>query len=114
MRVLLLLLLSAWAPIGAAQTMYKCLDDNRRVTYSNVPCDKQGLKDGGAVADRTTTMPLGPLPTPAKPAAKAPASRDAKDGTDSKDSKGSRDETESMKRGAPLTPVVPLLEKLSK
>ena len=64
MRALLLLLLCAWAPIGAAQTMYKCLDESRRITYSNVPCDKQGLKDGGAVADRTTTMPLGPPPVP--------------------------------------------------
>ena len=109
MQVLLLLLLSAWAPIGAAQTTYKCLDDNRRVTYSNVPCDKQGLRDGGAVADRTTTMPLGPLPKPpASAAAKGPASPDAKD------AKGSRDEVETIQRGAQIKPVVPLLEKLSK
>jgi len=61
---MLLLLLSAWAPVGAAQTMYKCVDDRQRVTYSNVPCDKQGLKDGGAVADRVTTMPAGPVGIP--------------------------------------------------
>lgn len=103
MRALFLVLLWIWSANAAAQTMFKCLDDNRRVTYSNVPCDKQGLKDGGAVADRTTTMPLGALPKPAAPAAK-----------DSKDSKASKDDVETIQRGAQIKPVVPLLEKLTK
>ena len=102
------MLLWTWSAAGAAQTMYKCLDEGRRVTYSNVPCDKQGLKDGGAVADRTTTMPLGPLP---KPAAKPPVSKDAKD---AKDAKNSKDDVETIQRGAQIKPVVPLLEKLAK
>ena len=65
---------------GLAQTMYKCLDDRRQVTYSNIACEKQGLKDGGPVADRTTSMPFTepPKPAAAKPApppepAKAPS-----------------------------------------
>lgn len=61
---------------AAAQTMYKCVDDRRQVTYTNIPCEKQGLKDAGPVSDRTTTMPMGPLP---KPAAKSPGGA-AKDG----------------------------------
>ena len=103
MRAVFLLILSLCSANAAAQTMYKCLDEGRRVTYSNVPCDKQGLKNGGAVADRTTTMPLGPLPKPATPAAKG-----------SKDAKASKDDVETIQRGAQIKPVVPLLEKLSK
>ena len=98
MRALFLVLLWIWSVAASAQTMYKCLDDNRRVTYSNLPCDKQGLKDGGAVADRTTTMPLSPLPKQAA----------------SKDAKSSKDDVEPIQRGAQIKPVVPLLEKLSK
>ena len=98
-----LLLLCLWAPIGAAQTMYKCTDARQRVTYSSEPCDKLGLKDAGPVADRTTTMPLGPLPKSAasKEAAKAPAPRD-------------KDDADVGRGGAQITPIVPLLEKLAK
>jgi hypothetical protein len=67
-----------WAASGAAQTAvpttYKCMDERRQVTYSNIPCEKQGLKDGGPVADRTTSMPFTEPPkkaAPAKPAAQA-------------------------------------------
>ena len=96
------LLLSVWAPIGAAQTMYKCLDDSRRITYSNVPCEKQGLKDGGAVADRVTTMPSGAAALPTqklKPPVEMPKAN--KDG-------------EVDRGGAQLKPVNPLIEKLAK
>lgn len=61
-----------WAASGAAQTAasttttYKCADEQRRITYSNVPCEKQGLRDAGPVADRTTSMPF---TAPAKSAA---------------------------------------------
>ena len=64
------LALAFCAAPAAAQTMFKCVDDRRQVTYSNLACDKQGLKDAGPVSDRTTTMPMGPLP---KPAAKGAA-----------------------------------------
>jgi len=69
MRGAFLLFLLPWAATGlaqtAAQTTYKCTDDYRRVTYSNVPCEKQGLKDAGPVADRTTSMPFTAPPKPA-------------------------------------------------
>ncbi len=52
--------------------MYKCMDEQRQVTYSNITCQKQGLKDAGTVtSDRVTTMPStapgqGPAPLPTK------------------------------------------------
>lgn len=80
MRVVWFLLLWFWAAASLAQatqttpTMYKCLDDRRQVTYSNIACDKQGLKDGGPVADRTTSMPFTepPKAAPSKPAPTPP------------------------------------------
>ena len=60
MRTVLSLLLALWLAAGAAQTMYKCVDDEKRVTYSNIACDRQDLQDAGPVADRTTTMPFAP------------------------------------------------------
>ena len=70
MRTGYFLVLMLWAAAAPAQTMYKCMDENRKLTYSNVPCTKQGLKDAGTVtADRVTTMPFtkpdkdAPLPT---------------------------------------------------
>lgn len=106
MRTALAALLVLFATHGAAQTTYKCTDEQKRVTYTNTPCDKQGLRDAGPVADRTTTMPLGPPPAPAKPAAASPAA--------SAKPPASKDEVETVQRGAQIKPVVPLLEKLSK
>jgi len=75
MRLSFALLLSVLTATAAAQTattpMFKCLDERRQVTYSNVACEKQGLRDGGVVADRTTVMPFTELPKP-KPAAGKP------------------------------------------
>ena len=85
MRVAWVLVLSLWAVAAPAQTMYKCTDAQRRITYSNEACEKQGLKDAGPVADRVTSMPF---TEPPKPAAR----------TDR----------------APLKPVNPLIEKLVK
>jgi hypothetical protein len=68
-------LMSFWMAGSDAQTMYKCVDGQKRVTYSNIACEKQGLKDAGPVADRTTTMPFGPAQKAAPrtaPAAPAP------------------------------------------
>ena len=81
--------------------MYKCTDSQRRITYSNEACDKQGLTDAGKVADRVTTMPFTAPPKPA--AAAAPAKPPA-----------SRDDVETVQRGTQIKPVVPLLEKLAK
>ena len=75
MRGAFFLFLVLWAAAGGAQTMYKCVDAQRRVTYSNISCEKQDLKDAGPVAERTTTMPfvpaqkLSPRTEPPKPAA---------------------------------------------
>ena len=101
MRGALFAILALWAAAGAAQTMYKCTDTRGRITYSNETCEKQGLKDAGIVADRVTSMPFTAPPKPAagKEAAKPPASRD---------------DVETVQRGTQVTPVVPLLEKLSK
>lgn len=83
--------------------MYKCTDAKQRITYSNETCEKQGLKDAGPVADRTTTMPFTPPPNPAarKDAAKAPAPKE-------------KDDADVGRGGGQIKPVVPLLENLSK
>jgi hypothetical protein len=103
MRVAWLLVLALWSAAGAAQTMYKCTDAQRRITYSNEACEKLGLKDAGKVPDRVTSMPFAPPPRPAasKEAAKAPAPRD-------------KDDADVGRGGAQIKPVVPLLEKLLK
>jgi hypothetical protein len=65
MRAGFFLFLMLWATAATAQTMYKCVDERKQVTYSNITCEKQGLKDAGTVtADRVTTMPSGPAPLP--------------------------------------------------
>jgi len=93
--------LACWAPSSAAQTMYKCLDAQRRITYSNLTCEKQGLKDAGPVADRVTSMPFAPAQKPAPRAepVKPPAARD---------------EAEVGRDGAQIKPVSPLIDKLLK
>jgi hypothetical protein len=107
MRGIWFLILLVWAPLAAAQaTMLKCRDARGQITYSNVPCDKQGLQEIGPVADRTTVMPLGPAPKPSA-AKEAP-----KDGGASQ----KKDDPEGVKPGAAaqIKPVVPALEKLVK
>jgi Domain of unknown function (DUF4124) len=67
MRTGSFLVLMLWAAATPAQTtMYKCVDEQQKVTYSNIPCEKQGLKASGTVtADRVTTMPSsGPAALP--------------------------------------------------
>jgi hypothetical protein len=91
MRGALFATLALWAAAGTAQTMYKCTDAQRRITYSNESCEKQGLKDAGPVADRTTSMPF---TAPPKPAA--------------------RTEPPARADKGPIKPVDPVIEKLSK
>ena len=98
-----MLVLLLWAAAGQTQTMYKCVDEQRRVTYSNITCEKQGLKDAGTVSDRVTSMPFTEPPKPTKPGAlptvKLPLPAD--------DAEAGRDR--------PLVrPVNPLIEKLMK
>jgi hypothetical protein len=86
MRGVSFVLLVLWsAASGAQTTMYKCVDAQRAITYSNIPCAKQGLKEAGTVSDRVTSMPFtappkpAPRAEPAKEAAKEPAGESAKD-----------------------------------
>jgi len=72
MRMVFALLLLTVSSAAMAQTTYKCTDEQRRITYSNTSCEKQGLRDAGPVADRTTSMPFTEppkKPAPGKPAA---------------------------------------------
>jgi hypothetical protein len=70
MRVTFLLLSALWCVPAAAQ-MHKCVDERKQVTYSNVPCDKQGLKSLGTVTqDRVTSMPFTEPQRSAAPASK--------------------------------------------
>jgi hypothetical protein len=101
MREALFAFLALCAASTAAQTMYKCTDEQRRITYSNEACEKQGLTDAGKVADRVTTMPFTPPP---RPAAASAAPRPP----------AANEDVESVQRGTQIRPVVPLLEKLAK
>jgi hypothetical protein len=71
-RTFLLALLAALPASALAQT-YKCIDEQKRITYSNTACDKQGLKDAGPVTDRVMTVPATEMPksAPRKEPAKA-------------------------------------------
>ena len=101
MRGALFAILALWAAASAAQTMYKCTDAQRRITYSNEACEKQGLKDAGKIADRVTSMPFTSPPKPAagKDAAKAPVPQKS-------------DDAEISRGGTRIKPVNPLIEKL--
>ena len=101
MRVAWFLFLSLWGAASAGQTMYKCADAQRRITYSNQTCEKQGLKDAGPVADRVTSMPFAPAQKPAPRAepVKPPAAGD---------------EAEVGRGSAQIKPVNPLIDKLLK
>lgn len=83
-----------------AQTMFKCRDGRGQVTYSNESCEKQGLRDAGPVADRTTVMPF---TAPARPAAK-----------DAPKDTARKDDPENLRPGpaATIKPVVPFTERL--
>jgi hypothetical protein len=71
--VRLLLALLAALPAAALAQTYKCVDAQKRITYSNTACDKQGLKDAGPIADRVMTVPATEIPksTPRREPAKA-------------------------------------------
>ena len=66
-----LLSLCSSAVLAQGSTMYRCMDKDKRVTYSNVSCDKQGLTNSGVVVDRTSNVSMPPLATPKPPADKA-------------------------------------------
>ena len=108
MRVVGFALLWFWAATGLAQTMYKCVDGQRRITYSNISCEKQGLLDAGPIADRTTSMPF---TTPPKPAANTERPDAAKSAVKPP---VSADKAETGGGAAQVKPVSPVIEKLTK
>jgi len=74
----------------------------QRVTYSSEACEKLGLKDAGPVVDRSTSMPFtSPQPAARKDSAQESAPRP-------------RGDADAGRGGTQITPIVPLLEKLSK
>jgi len=110
MRATVVLLLACLPAAAGAQTMYKCLDAQKRVTYSNITCDKQGLNAAGTVEDRVTSMPFA---APRKPAA-APAPA-AAPGTPSAPAKpATRIDAEVGGSAAQIRPIVPVLDKMVK
>jgi hypothetical protein len=88
---------------AGAQTLYKCLQGTA-VTYSSTPCEKLGLKSGGEIQDRVTTLPPSSRaqrqPPPASRASPAPTG-------------GKENEIEMPKTSA-VKPVNPLIEKLAR
>ena len=109
--------LAAGSPESLAQTMFKCKDGGGRITYSNAACEKQGLKAAGAVADRSTTLSMPPLPSspprnrvPDPASAPAQASPSAQATAPNPPAAG--DEFEGRKAPAQVKPVNPLIERL--
>jgi hypothetical protein len=99
------LLLVPVATPSSAQSAVKCVDAQGKVTYSNVACDKQGLKDAGPIADRTTTVF-------APPGEAAKADRAAKK-NEGKQADAKRDAAED-RPGPGIRPANPIAEKLAK
>ncbi len=97
-QLLALAALCCFSEDGAAQATFKCADGAGRITYSNERCEKQGLKEAGAVRDRLTVVPI---------EAKPPAKSDKGEKSDKSDKSGEPP-------SPPVKPVNPITEKLSK
>lgn len=67
MRVLFLLLLtlSGFLAVPAHATLYKCQDASGKVTYTNFPCDKNGLKESKIIPPPPPAEPVPAKPDPA-------------------------------------------------
>jgi hypothetical protein len=112
MRAFLVLLLACLPAVAGAQTMFKCLDAQKRVTYSNIPCDKQGLNTAGTVQDRVTSMPFTPPPKPAAAPSGTPGPGPAAPG--GAKPAAPRVDAEVGGPAVQIRPVVPVLDKLVK
>jgi hypothetical protein len=85
-----------------SQAVFKCLE-GRSITYSSTPCAELGLKPGGEIRDRVTTVPAVKRPSAAGPSTlsqKAPAGRTEND--------------VDMPKTSTLKPINPLIDKLAK
>lgn len=98
------ILLAAWMP-GAtnAQPVFKCLE-GKSVTYSSSPCTELGLKPGGEIKDRVTTVPAVSRP--------AATGKSAEGGEKTSAARTSGDI--DLPRSATIKPVNPPVEKLPK
>lgn len=83
MHALIPLLLLTFS-LPAQATLYKCQDDAGRVTYTNLPCERNNLKQSKIVPP--PPAPADPSP-PRPPAAQEPAST-VRNGDDSEDKGG--------------------------
>lgn len=102
-RGMVLICLGMAMPCTArSQAVFKCLE-GRSVTYSSTPCAELGLKPGGEIRDRVTTVP----------AVKRPSATDPS--TLSQKTQAGRTENEvDMPKTSTLKPINPLIDKLAK
>ena len=98
-----MLLVAAISGELGAQPTFKCLSGTA-VTYSNTPCDQLGLKSGGQVADRMSTLPAA---SPAQSKPSTPPSGKSQPAA-------SRANEIDMPPVSTVKPVNPLIEKLAK
>ncbi len=69
---LLALAILIFAPAGAlANETFKCLDKAGKVTYSNLACEKLGLRLASVVIERVSVIATAGLATPAPAAPRA-------------------------------------------
>ncbi len=99
--VILSVFLGTWGP-GAvlAQPVFKCLE-GRSITYSSTPCEDLGLRPGGEIKDRVTTVPSVKRPASATALPQKPTSARPENDVD-------------LPRPPTVKPVNPLIEKLAK
>lgn len=101
--VVWILLAAGTQGAAVAQPVFKCLE-GRSVTYSSSPCDELGLKPGGEIKDRVTTVP----------AVRRPAASGKPEEGGAKARAASADNGVDVPRPAAIKPVNPLVEKLLK
>lgn len=90
MRTLSILVLTAASLISLPvhATLYKCQDAAGKITYTNLPCDKSGLKE-------TKIIPPAPPPAEPAPAKAKPAKADTASEADSAEKRSSTSEKKS-------------------
>jgi hypothetical protein len=100
MRTAMIASLMAYSVAADAQVTYKCTDSARKITYSNIRCENQGLQPAGDVRDRITVLPAQSSPAPSRQRPRG-------------EGKGA-EEREPQGSGTQIKPANPLLERLPK
>lgn len=101
-EVLLICLGMAMPCTAMGQAVFKCLE-GRSITYSSTPCAELGLKPGGEIKDRVTTVPAvkrQPAADQSPQLQKSPIGRSEND--------------VDLPKTSTLKPVNPLIDKLAK